>query len=138
MSSTEATFSNGRSTQSNPVGFDPASIDEFIKTGYKGADSLKGAQTISSMLHGNTFNDPTVRDANGNDIESVVAAYNTWKTNQDQSAAFHQHYVDVTMDQPGRQATILGDMGGPETKQILGDPTGLRGGLLSNVKKVLG
>jgi len=102
-------------------------LAEFEATGFDGASKLRNAGRIKSgQRHKDTgyemqvhYSDYFNKDNNEN-VTSIAGAFQAWKEKFLKTKADHEAFVKLSKEAPGRSATILTPMSGPESKTLLG------------------
>lgn len=133
-------MSGSESESFSPNQIDESDLQAFEATGYAGASKLRGsgkrtrtasAGWLPDLLGAGPGQSESMVSSSGEDVSSILTAFQEWQKKFKKSEKEHEEYVKLSQDHPGRSATILTPMSGPESKSILGAP-------ISNSKTVLG
>ncbi len=103
-------------------GFTAEDIAAFAGTGYQGADKLAGAgRKVAFGKDGSGYYLPGPVHTNeaGENLDTLVMAFQNWQTQQKDSSKKHEAYLKEVADKPGRSGTILTSVA-DASKTILG------------------
>lgn len=122
MSGTESAMSY------NDWKIDPNDLNEFVQSGYKGADILgrglksrvngNNGQQVGDIFYDKNLNPLSLQDSRA--AAQTYSAFNDWKDKRAKTNAEYVQYSNASKAKPGRSATILTPMSGPEGKTVLG------------------
>lgn len=98
------------------AGFTIADVAEFETVG-------RGIPNARADLLGATSINGRYYSADGRDVTDTAGGFLDYLRQRDKSKREHEQYVKEKEDRPGRSATILTPMSGPESKTLLGQST---------------
>ncbi len=106
-------------------------LDQFIRNADStqlpwDARKLKGAYQTFQTNKNLSYLPPAYKgtfSASGENIQQILDAYNTWGALRDKNLKAQEEYVKLQKESPGREATILVPMSGPESKTVRGANT---------------